>query len=271
MGDMIQQGVQGANTLKIGAVLWDYDNTLLFTESVALGHACQLLNNWLEGKGVAAENLYDEQGFKSEFVGTTFREIVKKAAEAKGVAVTDEELDQLAVDERTNVIPHLVEHSKEMPDARFALHTLQDASVINAVVSSSHPERLNACMERAGQEQYITEVFSVQDPRGPTDPKPSPAIYLKAASTLQILPSECFAVEDSPTGVKSAASAGIHTIGFVGPYPEEQRVEMRQRLFNAGARWVIESLGRVPTMVALVNAEGAEGMAQLDKIYGPGR
>jgi len=264
-------GGQGISKNPILAVMFDYDNTLRLTESVALGHACTLLNTALTQKGVPAKSLYDEEGFKREFVGTTFREIVKRAGEAKGVEFSEEELDQLAVEERTKVIPHLVEHSETMPSAIVALDGLRAMSVTSVVVSSSHPDRLRACMEKAGQVQYISEVFSVQDPKSPTEPKPAPYIYLNAARALSLEPGQCLAVEDSPTGVRSAATAGIPTIGFVGPYPHDQREAMRTKLHGAGARWVIDNLARIPTMVTLLNTKGAEGFAELDMIYGAER
>lgn len=42
--------------------------------------------------------------------------------------------------------------------------------------------------------------------------KPEPDIYLKAAELLGILPVECYAVEDSENGIKSAHRAGCKTI-----------------------------------------------------------
>ena len=42
--------------------------------------------------------------------------------------------------------------------------------------------------------------------------KPKPDIYLYAASQLGLEPRECMALEDSPNGVRSAASAGCVTV-----------------------------------------------------------
>lgn len=42
--------------------------------------------------------------------------------------------------------------------------------------------------------------------------KPEPDIYLTAAAELCLLPNQCVAFEDSPNGIKSAYSAGCHTI-----------------------------------------------------------
>lgn len=42
--------------------------------------------------------------------------------------------------------------------------------------------------------------------------KPHPEPYLHAARELSVDPAECLAIEDSPTGVRSATSAGVPTL-----------------------------------------------------------
>jgi beta-phosphoglucomutase len=42
--------------------------------------------------------------------------------------------------------------------------------------------------------------------------KPHPEIYIKTAAKLGVSPGECIAFEDTPSGVKSAKSAGIKTV-----------------------------------------------------------
>lgn len=47
--------------------------------------------------------------------------------------------------------------------------------------------------------------------------KPDPTIYLKAAKSLEILPSQCIVFEDSPSGIQSAKDANIGKIIAVSP------------------------------------------------------
>ena len=42
--------------------------------------------------------------------------------------------------------------------------------------------------------------------------KPAPDIYLKAAEELNVNPEECYALEDSPNGIRSAKNAGMKVI-----------------------------------------------------------
>lgn len=53
--------------------------------------------------------------------------------------------------------------------------------------------------------------------------KPHPEIYLKTAEKLGFAPGECLAFEDTPSGVKSAKSAGIKTvIAVLTSHPKEE-------------------------------------------------
>ena len=44
--------------------------------------------------------------------------------------------------------------------------------------------------------------------------KPHPEPYLAAARALKVSASDCVALEDSPTGVRSATAAGCHVIAI---------------------------------------------------------
>ena len=46
-------------------------------------------------------------------------------------------------------------------------------------------------------------------------PKPAPDIYVAAAQALGVEPELCVAIEDSPTGVRSALDAGMTVIGVL--------------------------------------------------------
>lgn len=50
--------------------------------------------------------------------------------------------------------------------------------------------------------------------------KPHPDIYLHAASTMGAKPSRCVVVEDNPSGVTAAVSAGMRAIGYVADSDE---------------------------------------------------
>jgi beta-phosphoglucomutase-like phosphatase (HAD superfamily) len=51
--------------------------------------------------------------------------------------------------------------------------------------------------------------------------KPDPEIYHLALSELQVAPEETLAIEDSPSGVQSAVSAGINVIAVATPFTRQ--------------------------------------------------
>lgn len=56
--------------------------------------------------------------------------------------------------------------------------------------------------------------------------KPSPEGYLLTAKRLDVLPSRCLVIEDTPYGVNAAKAAGMQVIGLMTTYE-------RQHFFTA--------------------------------------
>lgn len=46
--------------------------------------------------------------------------------------------------------------------------------------------------------------------------KPAPDLFLHAAATMDVDPSACVVVEDSPNGVRAGVAAGMRVVGFAG-------------------------------------------------------
>lgn len=68
-------------------------------------------------------------------------------------------------------------------------------------------------LEKTFQLQFMDLVISNEDVQ---NPKPDPEGYLKAISYLNILPSECMIVEDSPKGIESAKKSKSHVFEVSG-------------------------------------------------------
>lgn len=82
------------------------------------------------------------------------------------------------------------------------------------VASSMDRVTIETEMLKFGYRQYIHVCVSGEDV---ACNKPAPDVYLKAAEMLKVKPSECIAIEDSPTGISAAKSAGMFCIGFKNP------------------------------------------------------
>jgi HAD superfamily hydrolase (TIGR01509 family) len=78
-----------------------------------------------------------------------------------------------------------------------------------ALASSANREIIELFLDLAGlRERFAVTVSSEEVPQG----KPAPDVYLEAARRLDARPASCAAVEDSSSGLRSAAAAGMTVI-----------------------------------------------------------
>ena len=52
--------------------------------------------------------------------------------------------------------------------------------------------------------------------------KPSPDVYLLAATRLGVAPSDCLVLEDAPAGIEAARAAGMSVVGLTTTHPTAQ-------------------------------------------------
>lgn len=93
-----------------------------------------------------------------------------------------------------------------------------------ALASSTKRESVLRELEEAGVLSYFDAVICGDMVERS---KPAPDIYCKACEALGIRPEEAYAVEDSYNGVRSAHSAGLHTImvpDLAGPTEEMEEL-----------------------------------------------
>ena len=95
------------------------------------------------------------------------------------------------------------------PGAQELLSWLKGRGVRCMVATATDTERTERYLVQVGIRQYFDRIISaVMVKNG----KPSPDIYELACREAGRKPSECFAVEDSPNGVRSAAGAGCRVL-----------------------------------------------------------
>jgi HAD superfamily hydrolase (TIGR01509 family) len=88
-------------------------------------------------------------------------------------------------------------------------------TVPTCVVSNSARDRVLLNLTAAGLRHHFGDsVFSACDV---ARFKPAPDVYLHAADRLAVDPAGCVAIEDTATGVRSAAAAGMTVVGYAPP------------------------------------------------------
>lgn len=91
------------------------------------------------------------------------------------------------------------------PGIRELLAHLKEHGILCAITSSSPMENIQRHLSAHDLLHRFDKLCSGYDvPNG----KPAPDIYLLGAASLDLLPEECLALEDSPTGILSAYRAG---------------------------------------------------------------
>jgi HAD superfamily hydrolase (TIGR01509 family) len=95
------------------------------------------------------------------------------------------------------------------PGISELLSTLRQYGVRTAVATSSPAARAELALREAGIAEYFSVVVTCE---AVTRGKPAPDIFLEAARRLQLPASACIVLEDSDSGARAAAAAGMRVI-----------------------------------------------------------
>lgn len=91
------------------------------------------------------------------------------------------------------------------------LEALDTAGIPFAMGSNGSAEKMQITLWQHGLTRRFKGLFSGQ---ALGKPKPAPDVYLLAAATMQIAPADCVVIEDSATGARAAAQAGMRCFGY---------------------------------------------------------
>jgi HAD superfamily hydrolase (TIGR01509 family) len=112
---------------------------------------------------------------------------------------------------------------------QYALAKLKSEGYRIALASNSIRATVDTLMEKCGLADMFEVTLSNEDV---DEPKPSPSIYLKAASSLGVSPAQCLVVEDHEYGVASAKTAGARVLKVHSP--GEVTYDRLKRAIDAG-------------------------------------
>jgi HAD superfamily hydrolase (TIGR01509 family) len=195
-------GTAQANKLVVQAVIFDLDGVLLDSE--------QLWNQSKEAFVRATGGRWRDDAPRA-MLGMNSTEWSSYMHDELGVPLPREEINRGVVarmeDRYRSGLPLL-------PGAVDAVRGLAAHWPV-ALASSANREIIDLVLELSGlAETFAVTVSSDEVPRG----KPAPDVYVEAARRLGVSPANCMAVEDSSSGLRSAAAAGLTAIAVPNPH-----------------------------------------------------
>lgn len=182
------------------AILFDHDGTLVDTEPVwaaaKVALTAEFGGTWTE------QDTLDCLGLSMKFALDRLRE--------RGVNLPDEEINDLLV---AKVHETLAQQPVEfLPGIERFLSEVREAQIPAAVVTNATTSVARRTANAAPEGTFSVVIGNDET----THPKPDPQPYLLAAERLGVDPTQCVAIEDSPSGVRSATAAGMRVIVVPG-------------------------------------------------------
>lgn len=209
-------------------VIFDCDGVLVDSESISNGLMARMLT--AEGLPTSLAEA------RRDYQGLMFGEVIESAEASLGRPLPE---GWIARYERERAAAFR-EELKPVAGAAEAIRKISAAGVAVCVASQGKLEKTRLTLGVTGLRDLFAPgaLFSAESvPRG----KPHPDLFLHAARVMGCSPAHTVVVEDTPSGVKAAVSAGMRALGYAADSDE-------RALAAAGAE-VFHTLDELPLLL----------------------
>lgn len=199
----------------LSAVIFDCDGILVDTEPVHYRAFQEALKPFdLE---------FDYAEYVRLYIGFDDRDAFGEVFKNSGRTLQPSVLHEL-MDTKARALQRII--AKGVPTFPGVLELVQELQVLKvplAVASGALHHEVDAFMRALGIREVFPVIVGADDV---TRSKPDPETYQTALERLrdhlgltELIPRECVAIEDTPTGILSARSAGLFVVGVGHSYP----------------------------------------------------
>lgn len=176
------------------AIIFDMDGLLVDSEVVW---------NAVEVEMVADRGYTYTAAEREQLIGLRLDEFSEKLLAIFNIDESPKAFEQELIERMLRRIPATV---KPQPGASELLAYIDRAGIPTAIASSSPISIIDAVVESQGwQSVFGLRVSADTVGKG----KPAPDVYLRTAELLDVNPTDCLALEDSPNGARAAVAAGM--------------------------------------------------------------
>jgi beta-phosphoglucomutase family hydrolase len=188
---------------RLEATLWDLDGVIADTGT----YHCRAWQYVFRKRGVS----FTEEDFRRHF-GQRNDTIIRSAI---GDSISQEELDAIAREKEANYRRRVARNIKPLPGAEELIRSLRQHGIKLAIASSAPLENIRLIIRGLGIEDCFQAIVYGREV---TEGKPSPQVFLLAASKLGTEPRDCLVIEDAVAGVAAAKRAGMKCLAVTNSH-----------------------------------------------------
>ena len=186
-----------------------------------------LVSNIMLGENLRA----DDSEYTQYCRGRSDRACLKDMLANRGRILSEPYLESLLA-AKTKAYHEQIEQLSEIPISSRLVEFLMQLKALNiavGLVTGRSRSAVEYVLQKTDLAQYFDTIVAGDDLNSS---KPEPEPYLLAVENLNLLPSQCLAIEDNPVGIEAAKRANIQVVGIANIYP----LHMLQRQAN----WTVD-------------------------------
>lgn len=196
------------------AVLWDFDGVIARTENLHIA-AWQRVVRHVEIK--LPRRAFDRAASDDD------RDLIYRAFDQAGIRLHASQVRAWCANKQAILVDLLKTSPPIYPNVPQCMRALAEMGLRQGVVTSTWRANVEATLGHTGLLDMLEFVIAKEDV---ARPKPWPDGYRLAVQRLGLAPGQCIALEDSPSGLASARSAGVGVLAVAHPFsPAAQRAD----------------------------------------------